>query len=71
MALAWGTSGRVRGGPKLVLRIDPGTNLVTERYGPDSGSGSVAADDGAVWGTPHDVSQIWWLALNETRRGLE
>jgi YVTN family beta-propeller protein len=53
----------VRGGPELLARIDPNTNVVTERYGPDSGSGSVAADDSAVWVTAHDVSQIWRLPL--------
>ena len=53
----------VRGGPELLARIDPATNLVTERYGPDSGSGSVAADDDAVWVTAHDVSRIWRLPL--------
>jgi YVTN family beta-propeller protein len=54
----------VRGGPELLARIDPATNLVTERYGPDAGSGSVAADDDAVWVTAHDVSMIWRLPLH-------
>ena len=53
----------VRGGPELLARIDPATDLVTERYGPDAGSGSVAADEGAVWVTAHDVSTIWRLPL--------
>ena len=29
--------------------IDPATNLVGERYSPHPGSGSVAADEDAVW----------------------
>ena len=53
----------VRGGPELLARIDPATNRVTERYGPDAGSGSVAADDDAVWITAHDVETIWRLPL--------
>jgi len=54
----------VRGGPELLARIDPAADLVTERYGPDSGSGSVAADDDAVWVTAHDVATIWRLPLH-------
>ena len=53
----------VRGGPELLFRIDPATNLVTEWYRPDAGSGSAAADDDAVWVTAHDVSKIWRLPL--------
>jgi hypothetical protein len=44
-------------------RIDPETNRVVERYGPAVGSGSVAADDDAVWVTAHDVRKIWRLPL--------
>jgi virginiamycin B lyase len=47
----------------LVVRIDPATNTVTERYGPPSGSGSVAADGDAVWVTAHDTSSLWRLPL--------
>jgi YVTN family beta-propeller protein len=54
----------VRGGPELLARIDPATNLVTELYGPHPGSGSVAADDDAVWVTAHDVATIWRLPLD-------
>lgn len=54
----------VRGGPELLARIDPATNAVSERYGPDAGSGSVAADDDAVWITAHDVETIWRLPLD-------
>ena len=54
----------VRGGPELLARIDPATDAVIERYRPPAGSGSVAADDGAVWVTAHDVSTIWRLPLH-------
>jgi hypothetical protein len=37
---------------------------VTERYGPEVGSGSAAADDEAVWITAHDVGKIWRLSLD-------
>jgi virginiamycin B lyase len=48
----------------LVVRIDPATNTVTDRYGPPSGSGSVAADDTAVWVSAHDASSLWRLPLH-------
>ncbi len=54
----------VRGGPELLARIDPATNEVTVRYRPPVGSGSVAADDDAVWVTAHDVLTIWRLPLD-------
>ena len=53
----------VRGGPELLAQINPVTNLVTQRFGPNAGSGSVAADENAVWVTAHDVSLIWRLPL--------
>lgn len=48
---------------QLVSRIDPATNQVTARYGPPSGSGSVAADDAAAWVSAHDVLAVWRLPL--------
>jgi virginiamycin B lyase len=47
----------------LVVRIDPATNAVTARYGPPSGSGSVAADADAVWVSAHDTASLWRLPL--------
>ena len=47
----------------LVVRIDPRTNAVNARFGPPSGSGSVAADDDALWVTAHDVSSVWRMPL--------
>lgn len=48
----------------LIAKIDPATNEVIATYGPPSGSGSVAADDAAVWVSAHDVSAIWHLPLD-------
>jgi virginiamycin B lyase len=48
----------------LVVRIDPATSAVTARYGPPSGSGSVAADADAAWVTAHDTSSLWRLPLH-------
>jgi virginiamycin B lyase len=48
----------------LVVRIDPATNAVTARYGPPSGSGSVAADADAAWVSAHDTSSLWRLPLH-------
>ena len=53
----------VQPGGDLLIRIDPATNEVIATYGPRSGSGSVAADDRAVWVSAHDVEAIWRLPL--------
>jgi len=53
----------LRGSRTLLFKIDPGTNTVVARYGPPAGSGSVAADDDAVWITAHDSTAIWRLPL--------
>ena len=51
----------LRGSRTLLFKIDPATNEVVARYGPHAGSGSVAADDTAVWITAHDITTIWRL----------
>lgn len=51
----------LRGSRTLLFQIDPATNEVVARYGPSAGSGSVAADDEAVWITAHDTRTIWRL----------
>ena len=48
----------------LVAKIAPATNTVVTRYGPPSGSGSVGADDQAVWISAHDVSSLWRVPLS-------
>jgi streptogramin lyase len=72
------TSGRVDGGDiavgggyvwarvsdTLITQIDPATDTVVARYGPPSGSGSVAADEDAVWVSAHDVTTVWRLPLD-------
>jgi virginiamycin B lyase len=58
-----GRSVWVRVSDALIARIDPATDTVTERYGPPAGSGSVAADDDAVWVSAHDVHTAWRLPL--------
>jgi virginiamycin B lyase len=52
-----------RGSDKLLTRIDPGKNAVTERYGPSSGSGAVIVSNGAIWISAHDISTVWRLPL--------
>jgi virginiamycin B lyase len=47
----------------LVVTIDPATNGVVDRYGPPSGSGSVAVDDDAAWVSAHDTSSVYRLPL--------
>jgi virginiamycin B lyase len=48
---------------QLVAKVDPTTNDVVARYGPEAGSGSVAADDTAAWVSAHDVNAVWRLPL--------
>lgn len=50
-------------GDVLVAQIDPNTNTVVARFGPASGSGSVAADDDALWISAHDVFTVWRVPL--------
>lgn len=54
----------VRASDSLVARVDPGTDTVTERYGFQSGSGSVAADDHALWVSEHDTTSVWRILLD-------
>lgn len=52
-----------RGTDQLLVRIDPRTNTVAERYGPPSGSGAAIVGFGAVWVSAHDVETVWRLPL--------
>ena len=47
----------------LVSKIDPATSEVVARYGPYAGSGSVAADESAVWVSAHDIDVVYRLPL--------
>ncbi len=47
----------------LVVKIDPATDTAVAAYGPRVGSGSVAADDDAMWVSAHDVNAVWRLPL--------
>jgi virginiamycin B lyase len=47
----------------LVAKIDPATDTVVARYSPPQGSGSVAADAGAVWVSAHDEDVVYRLPL--------
>lgn len=53
----------LRGSRTLIFQIEPSVNEVVAVYGPASGSGSVAADQAAVWITAHDVTTVWRLPL--------
>jgi virginiamycin B lyase len=48
----------------VVTQIDPTTMSVVARFGPRAGSGSVAADDNAVWVSAHDVTTVWRVPLS-------
>jgi len=52
-----------RGANALLTRIDPRTNAVAERYGPQSGSGADIVCYDAVWVSAHDVTTVWRLPL--------
>jgi len=47
----------------LVAKIDPATNAVVARYGPQAGSGSVAADSNALWISAHDHDVVYRMPL--------
>jgi YVTN family beta-propeller protein len=47
----------------LVAQIDPATNLVVARIGEPEGSGSVAADEKAVWISAHDRNVVYRIPL--------
>ena len=47
----------------LVTQIDPETNLVVARIGQPQGSGSVAADEDAVWISAHDWGVVHRVPL--------
>ncbi len=61
IAAGAGPSGQIS--DSLVARIDPATNSVTQRIGRPAGSGSVAADNAAVWISAHDIDRIYRVAL--------
>lgn len=54
----------VRTEQDLVVCIVVATNEIDHRYGPPSGSGSVAADDTVAWITAHDTGSLWRLPLH-------
>lgn len=54
----------VRTEQDLVVCIVVATNEIDHRYGPPSGSGSVAADDAVAWITAHDTGSLWRLPLH-------
>ncbi|MGZ8649234.1 MAG: hypothetical protein ACXW08_11495, partial [Solirubrobacteraceae bacterium] len=47
----------------LLVRIDPRTSKVVERYGPAVGGGNVAVGFGAVWIGAIDVSTLWRMPI--------
>jgi virginiamycin B lyase len=51
------------GGGTMLVRIDPHTDRVVARYGPDVGGGGVAVSDGVAWISSEDRSTIWRLPL--------
>jgi virginiamycin B lyase len=48
----------------LVTQIDPASDLVVARIGQRQGSGSVAADEGAVWISAHDHNVVYRVPLD-------
>ena len=47
----------------VIVQIDPASNRVKARFGEPSGSGSVAATDGVVWISAHDITTVWRLPI--------
>ena len=51
----------VRATKTLLSVIDPATNAVVARYGPNAGSGGVRTGFGKVWLSAHDTEELWRL----------
>lgn len=47
----------------LLVKIDPVTNTVVSRYGPEHANGGLAVDDSAVWVTDYYGAKIYRLPL--------
>jgi virginiamycin B lyase len=47
----------------LLVRIDPRTSKVVERYGPAVGGGNIAVGFGAVWIGAIDVNALWRMPI--------
>ena len=58
----------VRAKNTLMLKIDPASNSVIEKFGPPAGSGAVRAGYGAVWLTAHDVLKLWKLDVTDRKK---
>jgi hypothetical protein len=54
----------VRTEQDLVVCIVEASDEIDHRYGPPSGSGSVAADGDVAWITAHDTASLWRLPLH-------
>jgi streptogramin lyase len=53
----------LRGSRTLLFQIDPETNTIVGRFGPNSGSGGVAVDGEVIWVTAHDIATVWRFVL--------
>jgi hypothetical protein len=53
-----------RGSERLLVRVDPRSRQVVERYGPDAGNGSVVVGFGAVWISAPGRGTLWRLPLH-------
>ena len=58
----------VRAKNELLLKIDPASNRVIEKFGPPAGSGAVRAGYGAVWLTAHDIFTLWKLDVKRKKK---
>jgi virginiamycin B lyase len=47
----------------MLVRIDPTTDRIVQRFGPGVGGGGVAVGDGAVWISSEDRATIWRLPI--------
>jgi len=54
----------IRTGSTLLIRIDPSTDQVVERFGPRAGNGGVAVTAGAVWLSAYDRDTVWRLPVS-------
>ncbi len=48
----------------LLVKVDPATNTVVSRYGPEHANGGLAVDDSAVWVTDYYGAKVYRLPLS-------
>lgn len=49
----------IRAKSTMLTVVNPKTNQILSRFGPNAGSGAVRVENGHVWITAHDIGTVW------------